>query len=285
LESLLREPDNLTLAATFVSGGRPKKAVDRQVVTRFQASGVSYGFAVLIPPFGIWKVADGPENRSFSAMDLRKIKDRAHELDRAGRHSKAVAVYETLIELQPGDAGIRLRHADACRKAGRIEPALKSYLLAAGLMSAAGQTARARAVTRAAHQLAPSNQEVTSALENLERRLQPSSSIQEALESLTEQIIDRGDPDFAAEELEVEVATSVPLDEDSPIQAGVRSAGPFGAVEDPFEVVWLCPEMVSLQLAGGTWVTISAETALELKASGPPASPAEHSRSRRHVDA
>jgi hypothetical protein len=61
--------------------------------------------------------------------------------------------------------------------------------------------------------------------------------------------------------------------------AEAKTSG-FESRSDPFELVWICPEMVSIQLANGTWVTVSAEGPLKIEATGTPLSAAVTSARR-----
>lgn len=90
-------------------------------------------------------------------MKVRALKDYATKLFREGKFAKCVEVYAQLITLEPDNARLRLRHAEACQRSGMLEQALGSYQYAAKLLFATGQAAHARAALKVALGLSPSS--------------------------------------------------------------------------------------------------------------------------------
>lgn len=106
-------------------------------------------------------------------MELRARKDQASQLFARGKFEKAAEAYAKLIELEPGDPQLRVRHAEACRRLGRVQHAISSYRSAAELLANRGYTARAQAALKMALELAPQNAALQEALRSLPHRAAP----------------------------------------------------------------------------------------------------------------
>lgn len=89
------------------------------------------------------------------AATLRKLKDEAQRQYLRGRFDRAVALYFEAIRISPADAQLRLRHAEACRRAGLTSRALDGYRSAARLFLHSGHRARALSTLTMALELAP----------------------------------------------------------------------------------------------------------------------------------
>jgi tetratricopeptide (TPR) repeat protein len=103
-------------------------------------------------------------------MDLRKMKDEAAAFYQKGKFLKAIERYSQLISIEPKDARLRLRHAEACMRVSDARAAVASYQSAATLFAQQGQLPCARAALKLAVALQPSNETLRLALESVEQR-------------------------------------------------------------------------------------------------------------------
>ncbi|MCY1029879.1 BTAD domain-containing putative transcriptional regulator [Corallococcus sp. BB11-1] len=86
---------------------------------------------------------------------LRELKETAHALYQRGRYSQCVETYSQLVRLLPHDANVRVRLAEACRRAGQRAQAITAYRDAATILMLLGCAARARGALKAALELDP----------------------------------------------------------------------------------------------------------------------------------
>ncbi|MBU8898423.1 hypothetical protein KRR26_22700, partial [Corallococcus sp. M34] len=100
-------------------------------------------------------------------VKVRALKEAAHALYVRGRFSKCAETYAHLLQLAPKDPTVRVRHAEACRRAGDRQPAIASYREAAELLVALGCESKARAVLKAALELDPRDPILLSDLKRL----------------------------------------------------------------------------------------------------------------------
>ncbi len=88
-------------------------------------------------------------------MGVRELKEQALELYAQRRFAECARTYEKLLELEPRDPHLHMRHAEACRRAGERWKAIAAYRTAAELLRQLGCDARARAALRVAQELDP----------------------------------------------------------------------------------------------------------------------------------
>ncbi|NOJ93452.1 hypothetical protein HMI51_10970 [Corallococcus coralloides] len=89
------------------------------------------------------------------SMKLRELKEAAHALYQRGRYAQCVETYAQLAKLLPRDANVRVRLAEACRRAGQKEQAIAAYRKAAQVLLSLGCESRARGALKAALELDP----------------------------------------------------------------------------------------------------------------------------------
>ncbi|MBN8470679.1 hypothetical protein JYJ95_29595 [Corallococcus exiguus] len=89
------------------------------------------------------------------SMKLRDLKEAAHALYQRGRYAQCVETYAQLAKLLPRDANVRVRLAEACRRAGQKEQAIAAYRKAAQVLLSLGCESRARGALKAALELDP----------------------------------------------------------------------------------------------------------------------------------
>ncbi|WP_148282151.1 BTAD domain-containing putative transcriptional regulator [Corallococcus coralloides] len=89
------------------------------------------------------------------SMKLRELKEAAHALYQRGRYAQCVETYAQLVKLLPRDANVRVRLAEACRRAGQKEQAIVAYRKAAKVLLSLGCESRARGALKAALELDP----------------------------------------------------------------------------------------------------------------------------------
>lgn len=88
-------------------------------------------------------------------MGLRELKEAAHAQYLRGRFEQCAQTYRQILRLAPKDPNVRVRHAEACRRAGDRQQAIASYRAAADLLLAVGCESRARGALKAALELDP----------------------------------------------------------------------------------------------------------------------------------
>ncbi|GMU02796.1 hypothetical protein KH5H1_69160 [Corallococcus caeni] len=89
------------------------------------------------------------------SMKLRELKEAAHALYQRGRYAQCVETYAQLARRLPRDANVRIRLAEACRRAGQREQAIAAYREAAQVLLSLGCESRARGALKAALELDP----------------------------------------------------------------------------------------------------------------------------------
>ncbi|MBN9681341.1 MULTISPECIES: BTAD domain-containing putative transcriptional regulator [unclassified Corallococcus] len=87
------------------------------------------------------------------SLKLRELKEVAHALYQRGRYAQCVETYAQLAKLLPRDANVRVRLAEACRRAGQKEQAIAAYRKAAQVLLSLGCESRARGALKAALEL------------------------------------------------------------------------------------------------------------------------------------
>ncbi|RKH15863.1 hypothetical protein D7X74_17150 [Corallococcus sp. CA047B] len=86
---------------------------------------------------------------------LRELKETAHALYQRGRYAQCVETYSQLARMLPHDANVRVRLAEACRRAGQRPQAIAAYRDAATILMLLGCASRARGALKAALELDP----------------------------------------------------------------------------------------------------------------------------------
>ncbi|XXF78240.1 hypothetical protein P2318_00340 [Myxococcaceae bacterium GXIMD 01537] len=100
-------------------------------------------------------------------MGLRELKESAHAQYLRGRFEQCAQTYLQILRLAPKDPNMRVRHAEACRRAGARQKAIASYRTAADLLLALGCESRARGALKAALELDPKDPELLADLARL----------------------------------------------------------------------------------------------------------------------
>ncbi|HEX8706099.1 MAG TPA: hypothetical protein VF815_45110 [Myxococcaceae bacterium] len=88
-------------------------------------------------------------------MGLRELKEAAHQQYVKGKFAECMKTYQKVLRLAPRDPNMRVRHAEACRRAGERMQAIASYREAAHLLLELGCETRARGALKAALELDP----------------------------------------------------------------------------------------------------------------------------------
>ncbi|MBN8230095.1 hypothetical protein JYK02_21525 [Corallococcus macrosporus] len=89
------------------------------------------------------------------SMKLRELKETAHALYQRGKYAQCVETYAQLARRLPRDANVRIRLAEACRRAGQREQAIAAYREASQVLLSLGCESRARGALKAALELDP----------------------------------------------------------------------------------------------------------------------------------
>lgn len=100
-------------------------------------------------------------------MGVRELKEQALALYARRKYRESARTYARLLELEPKDPHLYVRHAEACRRAGDRLKAITSYRMAADMLLSMGCEARARAALKVALELNPRDAELAHALARL----------------------------------------------------------------------------------------------------------------------
>jgi tetratricopeptide (TPR) repeat protein len=100
-------------------------------------------------------------------MGVRELKDEAVALYARRKYTQSARTYGKLLELEPRDPHLHIRHAEAWRRAGDARKAVSAYRRAAELLLALGCEARARAALKVALELDPRDTDLAHALQRL----------------------------------------------------------------------------------------------------------------------
>jgi hypothetical protein len=90
-------------------------------------------------------------------MGLRELKEAAHQQYVRGKFAQCAQTYQQILRLAPKDPNMRVRHAEACRRAGDAVQAIASYRAAAALLLELRCESRARGALKAALELDPND--------------------------------------------------------------------------------------------------------------------------------
>lgn len=86
---------------------------------------------------------------------LRELKEAAYALYQKGRYAECAETYSQLAKLLPRDPNVRVRLAEACRRAGQRTQAIAAYREAAEVLLSLGCESRARGALKVALELDP----------------------------------------------------------------------------------------------------------------------------------
>lgn len=89
----------------------------------------------------------------MKAMELHTLKKEAGDLLARGKFAQAEVLYRQMLLLNPRDAQLWVRHAEALKRLSRADDAVESYRRAAGMLAEAGHFPRAVAALRLALEL------------------------------------------------------------------------------------------------------------------------------------
>ncbi len=180
-------------------------------------------------------------------MGVRELKEKALDLYARRKFADCARTYAKLLELEPRDPHLYVRHAEAWRRAGDRRKAISSYRTAAELLLQLGCEARARAALKVALELDPRDSEVAHALARLTPTYpqgRPASRIPEDKRDMVE--------------LHTRAA-NVPGQRALP----PAPASPAAPLPSPAEVRRLSANTLALRAAPGTrWVVVSSRTPL-----------------------
>ncbi|HEX8435565.1 hypothetical protein [Archangium sp.] len=180
-------------------------------------------------------------------MGVRELKEEALDLYARKKFADCARTYGKLLELEPRDPHLYVRHAEAWRRAGDRSKAISSYRTAAELLLQLGCEARARAALKVALELDPRDSEVAHALARLTHayaQSRPPSRIPEDKRDMVE--------------LHTRAA-SVP----GQLALPPAPASPAAPLPSPAEVRRLSSNTLAVRAAPGTrWVVVSSRTPL-----------------------
>jgi len=196
-------------------------------------------------------------------MEVRELKEEALDLYARRKFKECARTYGRLLELEPRDPHLYVRHAEAWRRAGDRTKAIASYRTAAELLLQLGCEARARAALKVALELDPRDTEVAKALDRLTRASAarrdearpPSPSVQSPPRRPPSRI-----PEEKREQVELHTrAANVP----GRLALPPAPASPVGPLPSTAEVRRLSANTLAMRAAPGTrWVVVSSRTPL-----------------------
>lgn len=208
-----------------------------------------------------WRRVSG--SVSGVVMGVRELKEEALDLYARRKFKECARTYGRLLELEPRDPHLYVRHAEAWRRAGDRLKAVASYRAAAALLLELGCEARARAALKVALELDPRDTELAKALERLtsayasrrEEAHLPPKPVQVPPQRPPSRI-----PEEKREQVELHTrAANVP----GRLALPPAPAAPAGPLPSTAEVRRLSANTLALRAAPGTrWVVVSSRTPL-----------------------
>jgi hypothetical protein len=192
-------------------------------------------------------------------MGVRELKEQALDLYARRKFADCARTYGKLLELEPRDPHLYVRHAEAWRRAGDRSKAISSYRTAAELLLQLGCEARARAALKVALELDPRDSEVAHAL----ARLTPSYA-------------PRREEPHPPPAPQVRPPSRIPEEKRDMVELHTRAANvpgqlalppapasPAAPLPSPAEVRRLSANTLALRAAPGTrWVVVSSRSPL-----------------------
>ncbi len=196
-------------------------------------------------------------------MGVRELKEEALDLYARRKFKECARTYGRLLELEPRDPHLYVRHAEAWRRAGDRAKAISSYRTAAELLLQLGCEARARAALKVALELDPRDTEVAKALERLtlaaatrrEEARSPYQSVQSPPRPSSSRI-----PEEKRDQVELHTrAANVP----GRLALPPVPSAPVAPLPSTAEVRRLSGNTLAMRAAPGTrWVVVSSRTPL-----------------------
>jgi tetratricopeptide (TPR) repeat protein len=196
-------------------------------------------------------------------MGVRELKEEALDLYARRKFKECARTYGRLLELEPRDPHLYVRHAEAWRRAGDRAKAIASYRTAAELLLQLGCEARARAALKVALELDPRDTEVVKAMERLtlayaarrEEARPPYQSVHAPPRRSPSRI-----PEEKREQVELHTrAANVP----GRLALPPAPASPGTPLPSTAEVRRLSANTLAMRAAPGTrWVVVSSRTPL-----------------------
>ncbi|WP_223640751.1 hypothetical protein [Corallococcus sp. EGB] len=110
---------------------------------------------------------------------LRDLKEAAYALYQRGRYAQCAETYAQLARRLPRDANVRVRLAEACRRAGHKEQAIAAYRESARILLSLGCESRARGALKAALELDPRDATLQTELVRLGQGADTAEAIEE----------------------------------------------------------------------------------------------------------
>ncbi|HYO51259.1 hypothetical protein [Archangium sp.] len=190
-------------------------------------------------------------------MGVRELKEEALDLYTRRKFAECARTYGKLLELEPRDPHLYVRHAEAWRRAGDRQKAISSYRMAAELLLQLGCEARARAALKVALELDPRDNEVARALERLSPTYAPRR--EEGHPPAPPRVPSRI-PEHQRDMVELHTRqANVP----GRLALPPAPASPGAPLPSPAEVRRLSVNTLAMRAAPGTrWVVISSRTPL-----------------------
>jgi tetratricopeptide (TPR) repeat protein len=184
-------------------------------------------------------------------MGVRELKEAALDLYARRRFADCARTYGKLIQLEPSDPHLHVRHAEAWRRAGERTKAIAAYRAAAELLLLQGCESRARAALKVAQELAPEDLELARAVERLT-------------------------PTYGPRREEVRLPSSIPEHQRDMVELHTRAANvpgrlalppvpgaPRAPSRSPVELRRLSSNTLAIRAAPGMrWVVVSSRTPL-----------------------
>ena len=184
-------------------------------------------------------------------MGVRELKEEALDLYARRKFAECARTYGKLIELDPKDPHLYVRHAEAWRRAGERRKAIDSYRAAAHLLLRLGCEARARAALKVALELDPKDEELARTLE----RLTPTYAPRREQVHLPSRV-----PEYQRDVVELHLR---PAGAPGRLALPPASTSPARPMPSPAEVRWLSENTLAMRAAPGTrWLVVSSRTPL-----------------------
>jgi tetratricopeptide (TPR) repeat protein len=196
------------------------------------------------------KTGLGRVGRGWEAMGVRELKEEALDLYSRRKFADCARTYGRLLELEPRDPHLYVRHAEAWRRAGERKKAIASYRAAAELLLRQGCEARARAALKVALELDPQDAELAQALERLTPAYRPRR----------EEVLPSRIPEHLRDMVELHTR---PANVPGRLALPPAPASTAAPLPSPAEVRRLSPNTIAMRAAPGTrWVVVSSRTPL-----------------------
>ncbi|QRO03048.1 hypothetical protein JRI60_51920 [Archangium violaceum] len=193
-------------------------------------------------------------------MGVRELKEEALDLYTRRKFAECARTYGKLLELEPRDPHLYVRHAEAWRRAGDKGRAIASYRTAAELLLQLGCEARARAALKVALELDPRDTEVARALAQLSPTYAPRREEVPGASAEPRSRPPSRIPEHQREQVELHTRqANVP----GRLALPPVPAAPAAPLPSPAEVRRLSGNTLAVRSAPGTrWLVVSSRTPL-----------------------